>query len=74
MIYRTKDGDVLDAICYKYYGKQSPAVEYVLAWPANAHLADLGAVYESGVLIELPELPDSLTKPLQQVPVFEHFI
>lgn len=55
MRYRTKDGDMLDAICWKYYGQQAGAVEIVLE--ANPGLADVGAVLSAGILIELPELP-----------------
>ena len=52
--YRTKNGDRLDWICQKHYGRQSGAVEAVLE--ANPHLADLGPIYQAGVLIILPEL------------------
>ncbi|RDH91918.1 MAG: phage tail protein [endosymbiont of Seepiophila jonesi] len=56
MRYRTKDGDMLDAICWKYYSQQAGAVEIVLE--ANPGLADIGAVLSAGILIELPELPE----------------
>ena len=52
--YRTRDGDMLDWICWKHYGQTEGAVEAVL--DANPHLADLGPVYEAGTLITLPEL------------------
>ena len=52
--YRTQEGDMLDRICLAYYGQASHAVEAVLA--ANPGLASLGPIYESGVVIELPEL------------------
>lgn len=52
--YTTKDGDVLDLICWKYYGSTSGAVEKVLE--ANRHLANLGAVFSAGVKIILPDL------------------
>lgn len=54
MIYRTKDGDVLDAICAKHYGSTVNQVELVLA--ANPGLAAHGPVLRSGLLIELPEI------------------
>ena len=57
--YRTRDGDVLDWICHKHYGRTDGAVEAVLA--ANAGLADLGPVYAAGVLIDLPDLPETRT-------------
>ena len=52
--YVTKDGDVLDAICWKYYGSTSGTVEKVLE--ANRHLAELGAIFSAGVKIILPDL------------------
>jgi len=52
--YITKDGDVLDAICWKYYGSTSGTVEKVLE--ANRHLAELGSIFAAGVKIILPDL------------------
>ncbi len=52
--YTTKDGDVLDAICWKYYGNTTGVVEKVLQ--ANRHLAELGAIFSAGVKIVLPDL------------------
>jgi phage tail protein X len=50
----TKDGDVLDLICWKYYGSTNGIVEKVLE--ANRHLANLDAVFAAGVKIILPDL------------------
>lgn len=61
--YRTRDGDMLDDICWRQYGLQSGAVELVLE--ANPGLADLGPVFSSGVLIELPDI----APPVQAGPV-----
>ncbi len=52
--YITKDGDVLDAICWKYYGKNSGVLEKVLE--ANRHLAEPDAIFNAGVKIVLPDL------------------
>ena len=52
--YVTKDGDVLDAICWKYYGSTTGVVEKVLE--ANRHLAELGNIFAAGVKIILPNL------------------
>ena len=52
--YVTKDGDVLDAICWKYYGKTSGILEKVLE--ANHHLSELGMIFSAGVKISLPDL------------------
>jgi phage tail protein X len=57
MRYRTKDGDVLDAVCAKYYSGKPFRVEDVLA--ANPGLAARGPVLSAGVIIELPEFPDA---------------
>jgi phage tail protein X len=54
IIYVTKDGDVLDAICFQYYGSTTGVVEKVLE--ANRHIADIGAIFEAGVKITLPDL------------------
>ena len=53
-IYRTKDGDTLDYICWKYYGQQSGAVEAVLE--ANPNLSEIGPVYSAGLRITLPKI------------------
>lgn len=52
MIYRTKDGDVLDQLCAKHYGDAPWRIEDVLA--SNPGLALHGPVMRSGVLILLP--------------------
>lgn len=52
MKYRTKDGDVLDAICLEYYNKDG-MLEAV--YEANTGLADHGPVLPSGVLVILPD-------------------
>ena len=52
--YITKDGDVLDAICFKYYNSTSGTVEKVLE--ANRHLVELGTIFSAGVKIVLPDL------------------
>ena len=54
-IYTTRDGDVLDLICHRHYGRQSGAVEAVLE--ANPRLADKGQVYPHGLRITMPDLP-----------------
>ena len=49
MIYVTREGDQLDAVCFKQYGT-SAAAETVLE--TNPFLADLGAVYPAGIEID----------------------
>lgn len=53
MIYRTKDGDVLDLICLRAYGDSVYSVEAV--YDANPGLAAHGPILPAGLLIELPE-------------------
>jgi len=54
LTYTTKDGDVLDGICYVYYGHLDGVVERVLE--ANPHLSYEPPVFEAGVKIVLPDL------------------
>ena len=57
--YLTKNGDVLDAICYAYYGFTVGAVEAV--YGDNPALASMGMVLPAGVLIVLPDLTQPAT-------------
>jgi len=65
--YRTKQGDMLDAICYKFYGRESAAVD---ALKANPGLADKGPVFVAGILINLPPLATPVT-PSQAVRLWD---
>ena len=59
--YTTKDGETLDYICWKYYGRTN-VVEQVLR--ANRHIALQDAVLTAGIKILLPtiEEPESNKK------------
>lgn len=57
--YRTKDGDVLDAVCFKHYAGRLGATEAV--YEANPGLADIGPILPAGLIINLPELPEVAT-------------
>lgn len=46
-------GDTVDAICWRYYGRTAGVVEQVL--DANPGLADLGPVIPHGTQVLLPE-------------------
>ena len=61
MMYQTKDGDRLDAICFTHYGATCRYVEVVLA--ANPQLANQPPMLPAGLLINLPALPE--LKPQQ---------
>lgn len=54
MQYRTRPGDMLDAICHRFYSGRPGATEAVLE--VNPGLCQFGPVLPEGVLIELPEL------------------
>lgn len=54
VIYTTKDGDVLDQICWQYYGKTDDVVEQVMK--ENPHLAKLDVVFVAGVKIVLGDI------------------
>jgi len=49
---RAHQGDTVDAICWRYYGRTAGVVEQVLE--ANPGLADLGPVLPNGTLITMP--------------------
>jgi phage tail protein X len=59
--YLTREGDMLDRICWKFYGRQSGAVEAVME--ANPHLADRGPLLPAGIVIELPALAEPEDEP-----------
>jgi len=50
--YRTVEGDTVDAIAWKHYGRESAALAIL---EANPRLADHGPVLPAGVEIDLPE-------------------
>lgn len=50
-------GDTLDALCYRRYGRTEGVVEAVLA--VNPGLAELGAVLLHGTAVELPVVESS---------------
>jgi phage tail protein X len=52
---RSLQGDTVDAICWRYYGRTAGTVEAVLE--ANTGLADLGAILPMGTHINLPDVP-----------------
>ena len=52
-----QQGDTLDMICARYYGRTEGVFESVLA--ANPGLAELGAVLPHGTVVELPDVQSS---------------
>lgn len=59
--YRTRDGDVLDEICWRFYGR-ADVVPQVLE--ANPGLADRGTLFEAGVRIALPDIQPPARQPV----------
>ncbi|MBN3238316.1 phage tail protein [Pectobacterium carotovorum] len=49
-----QQGDTLDALCYRHYGRTQGAVEAVLA--ANPGLAEFGAILPHGTAVTLPDI------------------
>ncbi|CAB3965525.1 phage tail protein [Burkholderia sp. AU31652] len=66
MIVRTLQGDTVDALCWRHYGRTDGTVETVLE--ANTGLAGLGVVLPAGTPVHLPPL-DTATRarPLLQL-------
>lgn len=64
--YVTSEGDMLDAVCWGYYGRSAGVTEVVLEY--NPGLAEYGAVYPAGIVIRLPaiaEPSDQTTIPVR---------
>lgn len=57
LVYTTKDGDVLDDICWRNYGAGYNVSTLPLVYNANPGLADIGPIYQAGIQILLPALP-----------------
>ncbi len=56
---RAMQGETLDAICQRIYGRTAGVTEAVME--ANPGLADLGAVLPHGTEIEMPDTPPQPT-------------
>ncbi|MEY8616217.1 tail protein X [Citrobacter amalonaticus] len=52
-------GDTLDALCARYYGRTEGVVESVLQ--ANPGLSELGVILPHGTSIDLPDVETSPT-------------
>lgn len=50
---RTHQGETLDALCWRHYGRTAGVTEAVLE--ANPGLADHGPVLPQGLLVSLPD-------------------
>ncbi|MDO6525446.1 tail protein X [Motilimonas sp. 1_MG-2023] len=65
MKIRAQQGDTLDAICQRYYGRTAAVTEAVLE--QNHGLAELGPMLPQGTIIELPDIapPEQNNKMIQ---------
>lgn len=52
---RANQGDTLDALCWRHYGRTAGVTEAVIE--ANPGIADNGPVLPQGHLVQLPEQP-----------------
>ncbi len=57
MLVIAQQGDTVDDICWRHYGRTQQVVERVYA--ANPGLAESGAVLPHGRGVTLPDLPDA---------------
>ena len=62
-ICRTSDGDVLDTLCYQFYGHLNGTVEAVLA--ANRLLPDEPQPLREGLLITFPDIVADVGEQVQ---------
>jgi len=49
-----EQGDTVDLLCWRYYGRTESVVEQVYA--ANVGLAEQGAILPHGYAVELPDI------------------
>lgn len=57
---RAIQGDTVDRICYRYYGRTAGVTEAVLE--ANPGLAKLGPILPMGTLVKMPAVEAKPTK------------
>ncbi len=53
MTYQTREGDMLDDICWRYYERVDVVIDVL---DTNPGLAEYGAVLPKGLMILLPEI------------------
>lgn len=54
---RTHQGDTVDALCWRHYGRTAGVTEAVI--DVNPGLADHGPVLPQGLAVTLPDVPAS---------------
>lgn len=66
MRVRAQQGDTVDALCWRHYGRTVGLVETVLEM--NPGLADNGPILPHGLVVEMPDQPATTpTAPLLQL-------
>ncbi|CAG9221247.1 tail protein X [Burkholderia glumae] len=61
-----RQGETIDAMCWRHYGRTDGTVEAVLE--ANANLADRGIVLPLGTEVDMPDIETvDVTAPLLQL-------
>ncbi|WDD95941.1 tail protein X [Burkholderia sp. FERM BP-3421] len=68
MIIRSQQGDTVDAMCWRHYGRTRGMVEAVLEH--NTGLADHGPMLPIGVAVDMPELA-AAQKPVPLLQLFD---
>ena len=62
---RTIQGETVDALCWRHYGRTLGMTEAVLE--ANPGLAAKGLILPQGLLVSMPDLPTPQPKPIVQL-------
>lgn len=60
-----RQGDTVDSICWRYYGRTESVFEQVLS--ANLGLADEGVILPHGYAVEMPEVAASTVRETVQL-------
>lgn len=55
MVVKSLQGDTVDLICWRYYGRTAGVLEQVL--DSNRGLAEMGPILPIGTTVTLPEQP-----------------
>jgi phage tail protein X len=62
---RVQQGDTVDVLCWRYYGRTAGVTEALLL--ANPGLADIGPVLPHGHLVDLPEITIEAERKMVQL-------
>ncbi|CAM3609197.1 phage tail protein [Rouxiella silvae] len=60
-----QQGDTVDLMCWRYYGRTESVLEQVLL--ANPGLADVGVMLPHGYAVEMPEITDATVRETVQL-------